>query len=47
MCIERVLNEFEDSDEDMGIFAQKETTVSFRIAFNTLLKNNILIEENE
>jgi hypothetical protein len=47
MCIERVLNEFEDSDEEMGIFAQKETTVSFRIAFNTLLKNNILIEENE
>jgi hypothetical protein len=44
---ERVLNEFEDSDEEMGIFAQKETTVSFRIAFNTLLKNNILIEENE
>jgi hypothetical protein len=47
MCIERVLNEFEDSDEEMGLFAQKETTVSFRIAFNTLLKNNILIEENE
>ena len=45
MCIERVLNEFEDSDEEMGLFAQKETTVSFRIAFNTLLKNNILIEE--
>ena len=47
MCIERVLNEFEESDEEMGLFAQKETTVSFRIAFNTLLKNNILIEENE
>jgi hypothetical protein len=48
MCLERVLNEFDEVDEEMGVFAQKETPVSFRIAFNTLLKNNILIEdENE
>ncbi len=45
MCVERVLNEFDESDEDMGVFGQKDTTVSFRIAFNTLTKNNILIEE--
>lgn len=47
MCIERILNEFDESDEDMGVFAQKDTTISFRLAFNTLVKNNILIEENE
>lgn len=45
MCVERILNEFDESDEDMGLFAQKDTTISFRIAFNTLVKNNILIEE--
>ena len=45
MCIERVLNEFDESDEEMGLFAQKDTTISFRLAFNTLVKNNILIEE--
>jgi hypothetical protein len=47
MCIERVLNEFDESDNDMGVFGQKDTTVSFKIAFNTLIKNNILIEEDE
>lgn len=45
MCLERVLNEFDESDEEMGLFAQKDTTISFRLAFNTLVKNNILIEE--
>lgn len=47
MCIERVLNEFEDTDEELGVFGSKETTVSFKIAYNTLIKNNILIEEDE
>lgn len=47
MCIERVLNEFDESDEDMGPFGQKSTTPSFRLAFNTLIKNNILIEEDD
>lgn len=45
MCLERILNEFDESDEEMGLFAQKDTTISFRLAFNTLVKNNILIEE--
>lgn len=47
MCIDRVLNEFDETDEEMGPFAQKDTTVSFRLAFNTLIKNNILIEDDE
>lgn len=47
MCIERVLNEFDEADEDMGPFGQKDTTLSFRLAFNTLIKNSILIEEDE
>jgi hypothetical protein len=48
MCIERVLNEFEDPmDEEMGFFSNKEVSVSFKMAFNTLIKNNIIIEEDE
>jgi hypothetical protein len=47
MCIDRVLNEFDESDEEMGPFAQKDTAISFRLAFNTLIKNNILIEDDE
>jgi hypothetical protein len=45
MCIERVLNEIDEADEDMGQFATNSMTVSFRIAYNTLIKNQILIED--
>jgi hypothetical protein len=45
MCLERVLGEYEEVDEDMGVFAQKNTSTSFKIAFNTLIKYKILIEE--
>lgn len=47
MCLERILNEFEEVDEEMGEFAQGSTTTSFKFAFNTLIKYEILIEENE
>jgi hypothetical protein len=47
MCIDRVLNEFDEGDEDAGLFGQRETTVSFKLAFNTLIKNNILIDDDE
>jgi hypothetical protein len=35
MCIDRILNEFDESDNDIGVFGQKDTTPSFKIAFNT------------
>jgi hypothetical protein len=47
MMVDRVLNEIDDMDEEMGIFAQNSSTVSFRLAFNTLLKYEIIIEETE
>ena len=47
MCIERVLSDYEEVDEELGVFAQKATSTSFKVAFNTLIKNKILIEENE
>jgi hypothetical protein len=45
MCLERILGEVDDVDEEMGAFAQNATTTSFKIAFNTLIKYKILIEE--
>lgn len=47
MCLERVLGEVDDIDDEMALFGRNNITVSFKIAFNTLIKNNILIEENE
>ena len=47
MCLDRVLGEFEEVDEGLGKFAQEGTSVSFRIAFNTLIKNQILIEDED
>jgi hypothetical protein len=44
MCIDRILDEVDDVDEEMGPFASNSTTTSFKIAFNTLLKNQIILE---
>jgi hypothetical protein len=47
MCLDRVLGEIEEIDEELGKFAQEGTSVSFKIAFNTLIKNQILIEDED
>ena len=47
MCLDRVLADFQDIDEELGAFAENTTTTSFKIAFNTLIKNQILIEDDE
>ena len=47
MCIERVLNEFNEVDEEIAVFSETTLSPSFKIAFNTLIKNQILIEEDE
>ena len=47
MCLDRVLSDFQDVDEELGAFAENTTTTSFKIAFNTLIKNQILIEDDE
>lgn len=47
MCLERLLNEFVDADDDMVPFSQNEVSVSFKIAFNTLIKYKILMEEED
>ena len=45
MCLERVLGEYDDEDEDSALFGTKAASPSFKIAFNTLIKYQILIEE--
>lgn len=47
MCIEKVLNEYEDVDDELGVFGANKTTPSFKLAFNTLLRNQIIKEEDE
>jgi hypothetical protein len=47
MCLERVLDDYDDVDESMGVFGSSNVKVSFKIAFNTLIKNEILIEDDE
>ena len=48
LCLERILNEYSEVDDDVSILGEKELPVSFKIAFNTLIKHDILIEdENE
>lgn len=47
MCLDRVLNDIEDVDEELGAFGQNDTSISFKIAFNTLIKNDILVEDDE
>ena len=46
-CVDRVLTEYQTEDEDdaMAAFTNKTTNVSFGIAFNTLVKNEILRED--
>lgn len=46
-CIERVLNEFEEADEELGEFGNSGLSISFKIAYNTLIKYDILISEDE
>lgn len=45
-CLDRVLNDIDgEIDEEIPIYAQSELSISFKIAFNTLIKYNILTEE--
>jgi hypothetical protein len=45
-CIERVLGEYEEVDDNLGTFVAPKSP-SFKIAFNTLLKYEILKENDE
>jgi hypothetical protein len=42
LLIDVILTEREDLDDSLGVHAGKDLSVPFKIAFNTLLINNIL-----
>jgi hypothetical protein len=46
-CIERTFSEYEQSENDIVAFAEKEMSPAFKLAFNTLLKYEIIKEDNE
>ena len=45
VCLERILNEYQEVDDNLGPFAEEHLSVSFKFAFNTLIKYKILIED--
>lgn len=45
MCIDRLVSFVDEEDDDIGVFGKNETPISFKIAFNTLLRNEIIIED--
>ena len=47
MCLDRILNDFDEVDEKMELFSMGSVNISLKIAFNTLIKYNILIEDDE
>jgi hypothetical protein len=46
-CVERILNEYNGVDDEMGEFGDGDLSVSFKLAYNTLIKYEILIAEDE
>ena len=48
MCLARVLSEYEEDENEMSILkGSNNSPISFKIAFNTLIKYEILIEDDE
>ena len=48
MCLQRVLEDGYDSDEDGGNpFSSNGQTTSFKLALLTLIKNEIILEYDE
>lgn len=46
ICLERVLTEDGEIDESIGMFNTSNVSLSFKIAFNTLINNDIIIEKD-
>jgi len=42
MLLEIIMTEREDIDENLGTYSMSKLSIPFRLAFNTLLKHNIL-----
>lgn len=47
MCLERVIFDQGEIDEDMGIVNSNSLSMSFKLAYNTLYENQIIVEHEE
>jgi len=46
-CLEKILNTFEDMGDEMPLLIENQFDLSFTVAFNTLIKYNVLIETDD
>jgi len=42
LMVEVILTEREDYDENLGTYSSKDLSIPFKVAFNTLLRHNII-----
>ena len=48
MCLQRVLEDgYKDEDDDMAAFKLDDQSISFKLAFLTLIKHDIILEYDE
>jgi hypothetical protein len=47
ICLDRVLDEPSEVDDELGLMGMGGLPISFKIALNTLIKYEILIEDDE
>ena len=47
LCMERVLVECQEIDENLGAYSTKNLSLSFKLGFNTLYKYEIIVEEED
>lgn len=45
MCVERVMDDFTDSETGGDVFSKDEMSNSYKLSFNTLLKEGIISED--
>ena len=45
MCVERVMDDFTDSETREDVFSKDEMLNSYKLSFNTLLKEGIISED--
>jgi len=48
MCLQRVLEDgYKDEDDDMAAFKMDDQSMSFKLAFLTLIKHDIILEYDD
>lgn len=45
MCVERIMDDVSDLGTQNDVFAKNELSTAFKLSYNTLLKNEIIVED--